>query len=213
MCANFLPLSPALLRRHFGVAPPASYPAEAWPGYRAPIVRAGGSGGWKCRLARFGLIPHWARDGAIGRKTYNARSETVGERPSFKHAWRRGQYCLVPMAAFFEPSWESGKAERWRIAPADAEYLAVAGLWERWTNPQTRQPELSFTLLTVNADAHSLMRRFHRPRSEKRMIVVIPPEERAAWLHATADYARSFLLPYPAERLAAAPSPRQPVAD
>lgn len=211
MCANFRPIAPDLFSKHFGIAPPATpYEAETWPGYAAPIIRADGDGGRACQLARFGLIPYWAQDAAIGRKTYNARSETVAERPSFRHAWRRGQFCLVPMAAFFEPNWESGKAVRWRIERADSSCFAVAALWDRWVNRATGEAELSFSLLTINADAHPLMRRFHRPRSEKRMIAILRPEEYDAWLHATAEFARTFLQPYPAEGLAAEPQPRQP---
>lgn len=213
MCANYRPVTPATLSKSFEVTPPQQpYAAETWPGYSAPVIRSDGRGGRESQLARFGLIPHWARDAAISRKTYNARSETVAERPSFKHAWRRGQFCLVPMSAFFEPNWESGTAVRWRIERADAADFAVAALWERWINRATGEPELSFSMLTVNADTHPLMRRFHRPRSEKRMIVIVAPEAYDDWLHATADFARSFLQPYPAELLAAEPQPRQPAA-
>lgn len=209
MCANYRPASRSLLEKYFAVTPPAAeYQPESWPGYQAPIIRADGQGGRVCQLARFGLIPYWARDAAISRKTYNARSETAAERPSFRHAWHRGQYCLVPMTAFYEPSWESGKAVRWRIELTSGECFAVAALWESWKNPATDMAELSFSMLTVNADEHPLMRRFHRPRSEKRMIAIIPPEEYDDWLHATAAFAGTFLQGYPAEYLAAEPQPR-----
>jgi len=129
MCANYRPASPSLLANYFAVAPPSlEYQPESWPGYQAPIIRADGHGGRDCQLARFGLIPYWARDAAISKKTYNARSETVAERPSFRHAWRRGQYCLVPMEAFYWPNWESVKAVRWLIELISGRCFAVAAL-------------------------------------------------------------------------------------
>lgn len=211
MCANYRPTSRDLLWQRFAVSPPSEdYQLEVWPGYAAPIIRAEAGGERECVLARFGMIPPWARDAAIARKTYNARSETVAERPSFKHAWRRGQFCLVPMEAFYEPCWESGKAVRWRIRLANYEPFAVAALWERWRNPVSGEAELSFTMLTLNADAHPLMRRFHRPAAEKRMVAVVPPEAYDDWLHATAQFGRTFIEPYPAEAMAAQPDPLPP---
>ena len=48
------------------------------------------------------MIPHWATDANIGRQTYNARSETVSEKPSFRDAWKNAQHCIIPVDAFFE---------------------------------------------------------------------------------------------------------------
>ena len=59
---------------------------------------------------RVGLIPHWAKDTEISRQTYNARSETVDEKPSFRDAWRRAQHCIIPADWIYEPDWRSGKA-------------------------------------------------------------------------------------------------------
>lgn len=52
--------------------PEQPYPAEAYPGYAAPIVLLDDQSNVKCTLARFGLVPHWAKDANIGRRTYNA---------------------------------------------------------------------------------------------------------------------------------------------
>lgn len=98
--------------------------------------------------------------------------ETVAEKPSFRGAWRKRQVCIVPATAFYEPCYETGKAVWWRIARANGALMAIAGLWERkpW---EDGLPSWSFTLLTVNAEAHSLMRRFHKPADEKRTVVVL----------------------------------------
>ena len=62
-------------------------------------------------MARFGLVPHWARDAQaatqIGRKTYNARSETVAEKPSYRTPWRQRQFAIALLDDFFEPNWET----------------------------------------------------------------------------------------------------------
>lgn len=209
MCANYRPISKDLLKSFFAVSPPATeYKPESWPGYHAPIIRAGEGGERICELARFGLIPYWAQDTAIGRKTYNARSETAADKPSFRHAWRNAQFCLVPMEAFYEPSWESGKAVRWRIELANGDCFAVAALWERWKNRKTGVSELSFSMLTINSDAHPLMRKFHRPNSEKRMIAIVAPEKYDEWLHTNRGLAGGFLQEYPAEQMMARQEPK-----
>jgi putative SOS response-associated peptidase YedK len=99
----------------------------------------------------------------------NARSETVGELRSFARAWRQQQLCLVPAISFDEPCYETGKAEWWSIAMADKAMFAVAGLWSEWAGENG--PETSFTQLTINTDEHALMRHFHKPGDEKRMLV------------------------------------------
>ena len=118
MCTNYRPTSRDVVRDRFNVQRPEfEYPEEAYPLSRVPIVRhlkQPGDDGLEreCVPAFFGLIPPWAKDKTIARKTFNARSETVGEKPSYRNAWRRRQYCLVPMDAFYEPNYESGKAVR-----------------------------------------------------------------------------------------------------
>jgi putative SOS response-associated peptidase YedK len=64
--------------------------------------------------------------------TMNARAETVGQLRSFSGQWKKSQLCLVPMTAFYEPNYESGKPVRWGIGMADQSMFAVAGLWREW---------------------------------------------------------------------------------
>ncbi len=139
----------------------------------------------------------------------NARVETVGERQSFSGAWRRQQLCLIACEAFYEPNYESGKAVRWRIGMADGEPFAIAGLWREWAEPEGTA--VSFTMLTLNADSHPLMRRFHKPGDEKRSVVVVPPTEYENWLACrSTDEARSFLNLYPADAMQAEECPAPP---
>jgi putative SOS response-associated peptidase YedK len=91
MCTNYVGTrNRAWVKTTFGIEMPEhAFPPEAYPGYLAPIVRRNPQGKVECLLARFGLIPHWAKEEAFGRRTYNARSETVAEKPSYRTPWRK----------------------------------------------------------------------------------------------------------------------------
>jgi putative SOS response-associated peptidase YedK len=177
--------------------------AETWKDYGAPIVRRGADGQRQALLASYGMVPRKRiPPGVRPFDTMNARDETVGQLRSFSGAWKKSQLCLVPMTAFYEPNYESGKPVRWGIGMADQSMFAVAGLWREWDGEA--EPEHSFTQLTINADEHPLMRRFHKPDDEKRSLVVVPQKEWDDWLGGTdPEFARSFLRPYPAERMRA----------
>jgi putative SOS response-associated peptidase YedK len=84
--------------------------------------------------------------------------------------------------------------------------MGIAGLWSEWRGPDGRSL-LSFTMLTVKADQHPLMRRFHRPEDEKRMVVVLHEAQYDAWLDATSERLGEFLVPFPDEALQAQPAP------
>ncbi len=207
MCANYTPTRPERLRQSFGVVPfREDYVEDAYPGHVAPIiVRAEGER--RAELAVFGLIPPWSRDGKNFRQCYNARAETVAEKPSFRHAWAARQWCVVPADAFYEPSYETGKAVRWRIAGADGAPLAIAGLWERWRAPGG-ESVASFTMITINADAHPVMNRFHAPGDEKRSVVLLEPARVDEWLAASEAQARDLITAFAPERVRTVCAPR-----
>ena len=188
MCVNFTPATPTAIQRMTGLDTP-EYRPETFPGYAAPIIRAVDVDATDVKLrvdaALFGLIPGWAKDRTFGKQTYNARSETVAEKPSYRTAWRQRKFCLVPMEQFFEPCWETGRAVRWSIRRKDSEPFTVAGIWESWTDKATGEFVESFSMLTINADGHAVMGRFHRPGDERRSLVVVPADKWAAWLSAT----------------------------
>jgi putative SOS response-associated peptidase YedK len=210
MCTNFTPTADLeWVRQHFGVDLPEGGPEECFPGYLAPlIVRGPHSGRMGCGLARFGLIPGWAKDDRIARHTYNARSETAAVKPSFRSAWRGRRYGLVLVDDFFEPSYETGRAVRWRIGLASGGPFGIACLWDRWEPPQGGERVVSFSMLTVNADAHPVMKRFHREGDEKRTPLIIPPEQHKAWLQATPAEAEAMMSWSGMPELSSAPAPR-----
>ena len=192
MCVNFTPATPTSIQRMTGLGAP-EYRLETYPGYAAPIIRAVDVEAAKIALrvdaALFGLIPGWAKDRSFGKRTYNARSETVAEKPSYRTAWRQRRFCLVPMEQFYEPCWETGRAVRWRIHRKDGTPFAVAGIWESWTDRPTGEIVESFSMLTINADGHAVMGRFHRPGDERRSLVVVPASKWDAWLSASTTIA------------------------
>jgi len=218
MCANYVPTQGQIWKGRVPF-PNAPWKAETYPGYDAPFVKLAAAAGLEGALGRFGLVPWWTKPDAVkssSRYTYNARSETVASKPSFRDPWKRRQFCVIPAEAIYEPRYDSGKPVRWRIERADREPLLLAGIWERWTpreaSGENGQPEAapvnSFAMLTINADGHELMRHFHAPADEKRMVVVLDESEVEPWLLATPKDAPAFFRPYPAEMLTARPEPR-----
>jgi putative SOS response-associated peptidase YedK len=212
MCSNYTPSKREQLERHFGVAPPDSdYKAEAYPGYMAPLIRLPRAdaveGDRACALGMFGMVPHWA-DIKLARQTYNARTETVATKPSFRSAYKHRQFCIIPVSSFYEPSYESGKAERFEIADVDGAPLGIAGIWEHKKDGPNNLPLLSFSMLTINADGHPLMQRFHKPNDEKRMLVILRPDQYDQWLACPVEDAPDFFTRYPTDRLVARPAPK-----
>jgi putative SOS response-associated peptidase YedK len=188
-----------------------SFKPETYPGYMAPIIRLAHDQPEKeeCVAACFGMVPHWA-DLKLARQTYNARTETVATKPSYRNAFKNRQFCIIPTDSFYEPCYETGKAVRWNIAHAKDRPIGVAGIWEWRANGSDGQPLISFSMLTINADGHPLMQRFHKPEDEKRMLVILEPQQYQAWLHAAVEEAPSFFVPYLAEQLVAVPAPKPP---
>ena len=194
----------------FGVEPPPEEgKLDMWPGYLGPFIRKhphADVGDEAVPAAEalnglFGLVPHWANDTKIVRSTYNCRSETAAQKPSFRDAYKKGQRCIIPADAFYEPDWRSGKAIATRIERVDGKPLGIAGLWSSWMNPKNGWVH-SFTMLTLNADAHPLMNHFHKPTDEKRMVAILPPERYQEWLSAESDL-MEFMLPFDSELLRA----------
>jgi putative SOS response-associated peptidase YedK len=217
MTVHFETLHPATLYTDvFGVpVPDVPVGRELWP--RQPgvfIRRAQGEAAvvelaLERRTGQFGLVPRWVKSASDAKlrspKLVNARSETVTTSNNLREAWLAGQRCIVPMQAFFEDDWRSGKAVSTRIARVDGQPMGVAGLWERWAGADGSEIT-SFTLLTVNANSHALMHRYQQPGAEKRMPAILNEGGYSAWLNAGhPEKAREFLRAYPANWLTANP--------
>ncbi len=111
---------------------------------------------------------------------------------SFRQSWANGWRCIVPAEAFYEPNWESGKAERWIIRQPGSVPMGIAGIYRKWRHPDGREV-FTFAMLTVNAGGHPVMERFHKPGEEKRMVVILDPDDYGQWLSCTVEQAPAFL--------------------
>ena len=181
----------------------------AYPGSRAVFITAGEEyeSEFSSRPGVFGLLPPWAPDQKAARSACNVRAETVDSKPSFEAAWKAPRLCLIPAQAWFEPNCESGHAERRRIVCADGMPLCVAGIWEEARHRDGRVP-WPISVLTINADNHPLMRRFHKPGQEKRCAVAVPPAYYQDRLYADVRQARALLRPWVTEEFTVRPAPR-----
>jgi len=107
-------------------------------------------GGRRADVFHWGLVPSWAKDPNIGYKLTNARAETIGEKPSYRDAYRYRR-CIVPASGFYE--WDRRKSPRQPhyFYPSKGDFLAMAGIWEHWMHPSGSEI-LSVSLITTAAN-------------------------------------------------------------
>ena len=207
MCSHYEAPAPQRVAETFGVEPFEQGKLDLYPGYTGPFIRRAehvddeSSVLTEALQGAFGLIPTWSKDTKIVRSTYNCRSETASQKPSYRTAWRKAQHCIIPAAAIYEPDWRTGKPIATRIVRADGELMGIAGLWEQWRDPGTGEELHSFTMLTINADDHPFMRNYHKSQDEKRMVVILPQGLYGDWLNSGADDSMEFMRQYPADRM------------
>lgn len=210
MCVNYETVNRDQLKVFLNASIDSQYQwkTQIWQDYLAPIIVSHGDQR-QGQLASYGMIPKkLIPKGAKRFSTMNARAETIGTLRSYATSWMRCQFCLVPMTGFFEPNYESGKAEWWEISMADESPFAVAGIYRTWQESDETIFH-SFSQITINADHHPLMRRFHKPGDEKRSLVIVPTDSYDDWLNCRdPELARSFLTLYPTDLMKATVSPR-----
>jgi putative SOS response-associated peptidase YedK len=144
-----------------------------YPGYTARILGQNQEGEWRARTARWGLSPQWVEDPLKTKLTFNARSETIGEKPTFAPAFRKRR-CLLIGRAYFEWIGEKGKMQPVRFGRKDGRPLLFAGLWEVWR--REGREVVSCTMATT--DANSFVANYH-----DRMPVVLEPDEAVVWVN------------------------------
>jgi putative SOS response-associated peptidase YedK len=146
-------------------------------------------------LLKWGLIPSWAKEAAVGNGMINARADTVADKPAFRHAFRNRR-CLMVADGFYEWQKTNGKKQPYFIGMKDESPFAFAGLWERWKDP-ANGPVESCALITT--DANELVRPIH-----DRMPVILPRDDYAKWLDPEVEDAgklQELLVPFPAEEM------------
>ena len=148
---------------------------------------------------RWGLIPYWAKDPAIGNRLINARAETIATKPAFRVSlWERR--CLIVTDGFYEWESQGRRKQPWCIRMQDGRPFAFAGLWDTWIDREGRGVE-SCTIITTTPNA--LIQRFHR-----RMPVMLSPVDYDLWLDVRirdAGRILPLLAPYPPGEMTAYP--------
>jgi putative SOS response-associated peptidase YedK len=193
MCGRYdLSASPAALRAGFSVPAVPGFMAnpDLRPTQSAPIVRLDRGGARECVLARWGLVPLWAKDLKFGNRCINARAETLAASPAFKAAYR-ARRCLVPVSAFYEWTGAPGHKVKWRIGVAEQPLFALAGLWERWRDAAHEDAPAVETYTIVTTAANAQMAPIHH-----RMPLIVSARHYAQWLDATQE-AGALLAPWP----------------
>ncbi|MEM1264280.1 MAG: SOS response-associated peptidase [Pseudomonadota bacterium] len=125
-------------------------------------------------MLRWGLVPFWAKDIAIGNRLINARAETVPEKPAFRSAYKRRR-CLVPADGYYEWHRTNNGKQPYFVTSADEQPFAMAGLWESWTDKESGDDVETFTLLT--REPNDTLAQLHH-----RMPVIVTAAEADAWL-------------------------------
>ena len=166
-------------------------------------------------IARWGLVPSWAKDPSIGSRMINARAETVAEKPAFRRAFAKRR-CLVPADGYYEwylptspdaPVGKGGKPlkQPFFIHPTDGSSLAMAGLYEWWRDP-TREDDdpqaWRLTCTVITTEASDDVGRIH-----DRMPMTIARSDWSSWLDPSvvSDDAQTLLLPAMSGALTAYP--------
>jgi putative SOS response-associated peptidase YedK len=196
MCARFTLSDPQRL-------------AERYPGYRAKArflprfniaptqdvlaLRAGD--GDELTTLRWGLVPNWADDPAIGQRLINARVETLAERRAFREALP-AQRCAIFADGFFEWSGDKGHRQPYRIVVDGGAPFAFAGLYDRWEAAEN--PLETCTIVTC--PANELLAPLH-----DRMPAILTGEAIQTWLHGSVDEALALCVPFDPARMAIYP--------
>lgn len=148
-----------------------NWPADIPTGFNVaptqiiPAVQAQGT-----FAMRWGLVPAWSKEASPKYATFNARLESVADKPAFRNAWRRSQTCLIPALGYFEWRTEQGAKQPYFVhSQEDSSLLVFAGLWEQ------REGQYSCTILTRESAGE--LAQLH-----SRMPVMLSPGDARSWL-------------------------------
>ena len=192
MCGRFaITLPDDAMARLFDAAPANDLPPV--PRYNicptqpvAVVISAGGRR--RYGPMRWGFIPHWYKTPTDGPLLFNARSETIAEKPAFREAARQRR-CLIPASGFFEWTKEGDTRLPWYITRADTEPMVFAGIWQSWQGPEGARIA---SCAIVTAGARDEMAALH-----DRVPVVLRPQDWAKWLGEEGHGAAPLMQPPP----------------
>lgn len=180
MCGRFLLASPPhIVRDVFGAPIRENFPARynIAPAQPVAIIRTNERRAREFALVRWGFIPSWAKKDYFEKiepkPLFNARGETIAEKPTFRNAFRRRR-CLVPADGFYEWRAEKGARQPYLIRPAEDGLFAFAGIWETAIDPDGGEID---TCAIVTTEAGPDISPLHN-----REPVVIARKDYALWL-------------------------------
>ena len=197
MCGRFILTDLSVILERFDVDESALAPLPAGdflPGQAVPAVICAGG---KRRLGtlRWGLVPAWAKDPAVGGRMFNARAETLSEKPSFQEAFRKRR-CLIPAEGFYDWRGEKGKKQAVLFRLRSGEPFALAGLYDTWRSPVG---EKLHTCTIVTTEPNELIAPVHN-----RMPVILTRESEALWLDPAIREPAALMplfKPFPADQM------------
>jgi len=151
------------------------------------------------QLFKWGLIPFWAKGAKIGSRMINSRLETITEKPSFRTAVKRRR-CIIPFDGFYEWKKVDGKKQPHRIVMKDRSIFSMAGIWEKWKNPETEKLIYSFSIITQ--PPNELLATIH-----DRMPAILLPDIERQWISPdiSTDSALDLIQPIDSDLLEAYP--------
>ena len=209
MCNRYEPASRDYLEREWSKYELSLTPYKHAIGPRddGPFIAAG-----KVVVGQWGMIrpgqPVRVATDSRGRPltTNNARTEGIEKKPTFRDAWKNGQRCLIPAVSYDERYFPDDKKNVWwRFRRKDGGPWMLAGLWSTWTDHATGEVVPNFTMLTMNCDAHPLLRRMHKPevgadkkplpadQQDKRTVIPIEPADWELWIIGALTDAQSLI--------------------
>ncbi len=209
MCYSLAVLSPKeTIRARFAVtAPeledhPQYYYVSAFDYPKLPVITEASP--QTLTYYTWGLVPSWVKTeeeaNQVRTKTMNARAESIYEKPAFRRA-AVSQHCLVLVDGFFEWQEVRGRKYPYYIRLKSQEPFALAGLWDNWTNPATKQALQTVSIITCSASP--LLAVIHN--TAKRMPVILPSSHERRWIDPKLPQqdARGLLTAYPDDALEA----------
>ncbi|HYB99127.1 MAG TPA: SOS response-associated peptidase [Candidatus Limnocylindrales bacterium] len=176
MCGRFVLHTPGeALARHFGAVLDELSLRPQYniaPTQDVVVIRVE-DGERRLRTLRWGLVPYWAKDAAIGQQMINARCETAAQKPGFREALRQRR-AIVPADGFYEWKKQGRARQPYYFHARDNSPLAIAALWERWKSRDGQRLE---TCCLLTTSANTLVEGIH-----DRMPVLLRPQDYALWL-------------------------------
>ena len=195
MCGRFtIMLEPEELREslELGELPVELIPnSNISPGQNIPVVLDPVTR--EVKMFRWGLVPNWAKDAKIGYRMFNARAETLSEKPSFRTLLRRRR-CLIPADGFYEWKELDGKKYPFLFTLINQKPFTFAGLWDTW---QKAEGEVLYSCTLITTEPNELLAHYHN-----RMPVILGEDQRWQWLEdASTEELKALLIPFPADKM------------